>query len=152
NPLRLQGLSAIHFMEFTEEDWAAGRWYSPAFDMMIALQRDDEGLARDRNGHPELIHEKLKPAHRAVLDAPELPDIVQAALAEAHRRIVREWERKKRIAREKEEIRQARLAWLEKNQPVLLFDEKYGVLAEYLALFPPEVVALDGVRKAMIEC
>src|SRR5690606_9106515 len=29
NPLRLQGLSAIHFMEFTEEDWAADRWYSP---------------------------------------------------------------------------------------------------------------------------
>lgn len=152
NPLRLRGLSAPAFEDFTAADWAADRWYSPAFNMRVDLQRDPDGMVRDRNGEPDLIEENLKPEYRALLDAPALPDIVQEALLEAHQRIVREWERKKRIAREKEEVRQERLAWLEKNRPVLLFDEKYRVLPEYLALFPPEVVALDGVRKAMSEC
>lgn len=151
DPRQLKGLTLLDLMDFTPADEAADRWFAPALNLAIELQRDREGLVRDRDGKPELVEEKLKPEYAALASAPELPDIVREALIEAHRRLVDERERKKRIARENEEIRQDRLAWLRAKGPVLLFDASDKVLPEFLELFPPAVVALDGVRQAMVE-
>lgn len=149
--LRLKGLSALDFMDFTPADHVADHWYQPALDLMVDLQRYPDRLVRDRDGQPELVKEELKPQYLTLLDEPHLPDIVHEMLVAVHRRIVAEQEREKRIAREKEHVRQQRLAELQKK-PVILFDGNHHLLPEYRELFPPAVIALEGIREAMLAC
>jgi hypothetical protein len=151
DPLKLRGLSALDFMSFTAADRAADDWYGPAFNLAAELRRASTDFVRDRDGQPDLVEERLKPEYRSLLHAPALPDIVEQAVAEAHRRVVREQDREARITREKKRIRKDRMRWL-RGTPVLLFDERLRVLPQYRELFPPEVIELDGIRDAMFEC
>lgn len=151
DPLRLRGLSALDFMDFTAADRAADRWYQPALDLMVDLQRYPDRLVRDRDGKPEIVKEELKPQYLALLDEPPLPDIVHDMLTAIHRNIVAERERQKRIAREKEHVREQRLAML-RERPVILFDGSRHLLPAYRELFPPHVIELEGIREAMLAC
>ena len=107
-------------------------------------------MVRDNAGQPELAVEKRE-EYQALRQAPSLPDIVDEALREAHRRMVaeREWER--RVRRDKERIRKKTVTWL-RGAPVLLFDRDANVLPEFRDRFPKHVMALDGVREAMVDC
>lgn len=152
DPAKLQGLSVADFIDFTAADRAADKWFGPALGLVFELRRGSgSGLARDRNGEPELVKEALAPEYLPLLDAPELPDIVQEALQEAHRHIVAERERELRVRREKERVRKERMRWL-RGAPVLLFDDRGKLLPQYQRHFPPEVLELEGIREAMREC
>lgn len=151
DPLSLQGLSALDFADFTPQDHAGDRWYSPAYNLAAELRRGRWDAVRDREGRPELDSTALDQNYRSLLDAPALPDIVDEALREAHRQMLRERQSIDRIRREKERVRKERMKWL-RGTPVPIFDANANVLPEHRHLFPPKVMELDGVRDAMVEC
>lgn len=150
DPLRLEGLSALDFVPFTPADHASDDWFGPAYNLAVELRRGNWELVRDNGGQAELAVEKRE-EYQAFRQAPALPDIVDEALREAHRRMMaeRDWER--RVRRDKERIRKATVTWL-RGAPVLLFDRDANVLPEFLDRFPKHLIALDGVREAMVDC
>ncbi|URD59905.1 MobA/MobL family protein [Sphingomonas sp. KRR8] len=150
NPLKLAGLSGLDLVPFTSADHASDDWFGPAYNLAVELRRGNWELVRDNGGQPELAVEKRE-EYQALCQAPALPDIVDEALREAHRRMVaeRDWER--RVRRDKERIRKQAVTWL-RGAPVLLFDRDANVLPELRDRFPKHVMALDGVRQAMVDC
>ncbi|MFC7535922.1 MobA/MobL family protein [Sphingomonas sp. GCM10030256] len=150
DPLKLSGLSALDFTTFTYADHASDDWFGPAYNLAAELRRGNWELVRDNGGQPELAIEELED-YRGLLEATALPDIVDEALREAHRRMVAEREWVRRVRRDKERIRKETVTWL-RGAPVLLFDRDANVLPEFRGRFPKHVMALDGVRHAMVDC
>ncbi|RST30121.1 hypothetical protein HMF7854_04245 [Sphingomonas ginkgonis] len=150
DPLKLEGLSVLDFVAFTPADHASDDWFGPAYNLAVELRRGNWELVRDNGGQPELAVEK-RLEYQALRQAPALPDIVDEALREAHRRMVAERDWKRRVRRDKERIRKEMLTWL-RGAPVSLFDSEANVLPEFRDRFPKHVMALDGVRKAMVDC
>ena len=148
--LKLAGLSALDFIPFTPADHASDDWFGPAYNLAAELRRGCWELVRDNGGQPEIVIE-TREDFQALSQAPVLPDIVDEALREAHRRMVaeREWER--RVRHDQERVRKELVTWL-RGAPVLLFDGNADVLPEFRDRFPKQVMALDGVRQAMVDC
>lgn len=147
----LDGLSASDFAEFTDADREADSWYAPALQLAAELRDASWEVIRERNGRPALNPEEMKPEYAEILDAPRLPDIVEVALIEAHQRLLSERDGERERVGKAEKLRRDRMSWL-RGSPVELFDEDEKLLPQYRAFFPPEVIALDGIRDAMRQC
>lgn len=151
DPLKLRGLSMHDLTDFTPADDAADRWYGPALNLAADIRHRPERFVIDRDGKAELIADALGEKARGLLEETALPDIVQEALLHAHRQLLENEVSRKRRAREEEKLRRARISWL-RGPPTLLFDERMNVLPRYRPMFPPQVVAMEGVKQAMFDC
>lgn len=148
DPLLLRFLSRQDFDAFTPADWAADRWYAPAFNLAIEVRRRSSEFVRVQNGEAKLAKEILPAEYRGFVNSEKLPDIVMDALSAAYRQI-QQAEIEERKRREKERRRKELMVWL-RGSPTLLFDEAMNVLTEHRERFPDDVMALDGIKEAML--
>lgn len=151
NPLELKQLSMTHLLELSDAEMAADDWFGPALELRLELQRRPHELVIERDGLPAIDPATLDRRHAAILSAPSLPDIVQEQLEVEYQQLVRQRQQRKKRQSEYDRIRRERLKWL-KGAPIAVFDIGANVLPDYRGLFPPAVMAMPGVREAMMEC
>lgn len=151
NPLELKRLSMMDLLPLSEAEMATDDWFGPALELRLELQRRPQELVIERDGLPAINPATLDRRYAALLNAPALPDIVQDQLEFEYRQLVRQRQERKKRQSECDRIRRERLKFL-KGAPIAVFDIGANVLPQHRHLFPPAVMAMRGVREAMMEC